>query len=132
MRAVAYASFPLVRGFWPFVAVVSLTGLADRMARPAVQALVASLADERDRVTTLAFTRSVRNIGYGAGGLLVTAALTIGGRGPYVALVLGDAATFVVAAALLTRVRAARSVRVAGPCSGSRSGSTSGRRRPRR
>jgi MFS family permease len=109
IRAVAYAAYPFVRGFLPFVVLVSIAGMTDNMARPALQALVATLADERDRVTTLAFVRSVRNIGYGVGGLLVSAALAVGGRGPYVALVLGDAATFVVATALLARVRDVRS-----------------------
>lgn len=108
LRTVGYALFPLVRGFWPFLAAVCLTGLADRMARPALVALVATLGDERDRVTMLAFTRSVRNLGYGAGGLLVTGALLVGGDGAFVALVLGDAATFVVAGALLMRVRDVR------------------------
>ncbi len=107
-RAVGYAAFPLVRGFWQFVAVVAFTGIADKMARPALQALVATLTDENDRLTTLAFTRSVRNVGYAVGGLLVGVALAVGGRGPYVALVLGDAATFVVAGLLLARVRDVR------------------------
>lgn len=113
LRAVTYGLYPFVRGFPAFVVLVSVTGLADNMSRPALQALVATLADEQDRVTTLAFVRSVRNIGYGVGGLLVTAALAVGGRGPYVALVLGDAATFLVAVALLVRVRDVR-VHVAG------------------
>jgi MFS family permease len=105
LRALGYGLFPFVRGFWPFVAAAALTGLADRTARPAIQALVATLADERERVTMFAFVRSVRNLGYGVGGLLVSAALAVGGRGPYVALVLGDALTFAVAGLLLVRVR---------------------------
>ncbi|HEU0130491.1 MAG TPA: MFS transporter [Mycobacteriales bacterium] len=105
VRTVAYASYPLVRGFAAFAVLVSLTNLADTMARPAFQALAATLGDERERVTTLAFIRAIRNIGYGAGGLLVSLALAVGGRGPYIALVLGDAATFVGAALLLARVR---------------------------
>jgi MFS family permease len=120
MRAVGYALFPFVRGFWPFLAAVALTGLADRMARPAIQALVATLADERDRVTMFAFVRSVRNLGYGIGGLLVSAALAIGGRGPYVALVVGDAATFAVSGVLLARVRDVRAALPEGPRTGYR------------
>ncbi|MDQ1711255.1 MAG: hypothetical protein QOE45_705 [Frankiaceae bacterium] len=120
LRAAGYGAFPLVRGFWPFVAAVALTGLADRMARPALQALVATLADERDRATMYAFVRSVRNLGYGIGGLLVSAALAIGGRGPYVALVLGDAATFVVSGLLLARVREVPVVLPDGPRTGYR------------
>ena len=108
LRAVAYACYPLVGGFAPFVVLASVTNLMDTMARPALQVLVASLGDERERVTTLAFVRSVRNIGYGAGGLAVSAALAIGGRGPYVALVLGDALTFVVAGVVLARLPDAR------------------------
>jgi MFS family permease len=118
LRALCYGAYPFVRGFWPFVAVVAVTGVADTMARPALQALVATLTDERDRMTTMAFVRSVRNIGYGAGGLLVTAALALGGKGPYVALVVGDAVTFVVAGALLLRVRDVRVPLPEGPRTG--------------
>ena len=105
LRAVAYGCYPLVRGFWPFVALVSATAVVDHMARPALQAFAAGLADEADRVTTLAFVRSVRNLGWALGGLVVAGALAFGGRGAYVGLVLGDAVTFVVAGVLLLRVR---------------------------
>ena len=120
VRAAAYACYPLVRGFWAFVALVSVTAIADHLAHPALQALAASLTDERDRVTTMAFVRSVRNIGWGVGGLLVALALAIGGRGPYVVLVLADAATFVVAAALLLRVADVRVPPPEGPPTGYR------------
>lgn len=117
-RAALYACYPLVRGFWPFVVLVSVTGIADHMARPALQAMVATLTDDEDRVTTLAFMRSVRNIGWGVGGLLVAAALAVGGRGPYVVLVLSDAATFVLSGALLLRVRDVPVARPEGPRAG--------------
>lgn len=104
-RAVAYAAYPLVRGFWTFVLLASVTHLLDNVGRVAMQSLVASLGDPRDRVTTAAFLRSIRNVGYGVGGLLVSAALAVGGRGPYVALVLANAVTFVVAGALIAMVR---------------------------
>ena len=120
LRGVAYGCYPLVRGFLPFLAVVSATAVVDHMARTALQALVAGLTDETDRITTLAFVRSVRNIGWGVGGLLVAVALTIGGTGPYVVLVLADAATFFVAAALLARVRDVRVPRPDGPPAGYR------------
>ena len=107
-RAAAYAAFPLVRSFWAFVLLASFTHLLDNVGRVAMQSLVAALTDAADRVTTAAFVRSVRNIGYGVGGLAVSAALAVGGRGPYVALVLGNAATFVVAGLLLARVRDVR------------------------
>ena len=97
------------------MALASLTHMADNVGRVALQALVASLVDAKDRVTTAAFVRSVRNIGYGVGGLLVSAALALGGRGPYVALVLGNAASFVVAGVLLSRVRDVRTPRPEGP-----------------
>jgi MFS family permease len=118
LRAVAYGCYPLVGGFWPFLALVAFTGVLDTMARPALQALVATLSDDRDRVTMQAFVRSVRNLGWGAGGVLVTVALAIGTRSAYVAVVLTDAATFVVAALLLARVRDVRVPLPAGPRTG--------------
>lgn len=118
LRAVGYGLFPVVRGFPAFVAAVVIVGVADRMVRPALQALVATLSDERDRVTTLAFTRSVRNLGYAVGGLLVSAALAVGGVGPYVALVVGDALTFVVSGFMLATVRDVRVALPEGPPTG--------------
>lgn len=118
LRAVAYSCYPLVRGFWPFVALVSATAVVDHMSRPTLQALAAGLADEADRVTTLAFVRSVRNLGWALGGLVVAGALAIGGKGAYVGLVLGDAATFLVAGVLMLRVRDVRVPVPEGPRTG--------------
>lgn len=118
LRAAAYAAFPLVRGFWAFVLLASFTHLLDNVGRVAMQSLVAGLVDPGERVTTAAFVRSIRNIGYGVGGLLVSAALALGGRGPYVGLVLGNAVSFLVAAALLRRVSDTRAPRPEGPRTG--------------
>ncbi len=104
VRGAGFATYALVRGFPAFLAVVCVVSFVDRMARPASQALVAGLSDESDRIVTLAFVRSVRNLGYALGGLGAAVALGIGTRSAYLVVVLADAATYLAAAALLTSV----------------------------
>ncbi|HVF19254.1 MAG TPA: MFS transporter [Mycobacteriales bacterium] len=104
LRAVGFASYALVRSFPVFLVVVCLVGFVDRMGRPATQALVAGISDGADRVTTLAFVRSVRNLGYALGGLAASLALAVGTRSAYLVVILIDAATYLVAAFLLSSV----------------------------
>lgn len=103
--AAVFTVLPWVRGFAPFVAIAVAVYVFGHMSRPALQALAASLTDESERVTTLAFVRSVRNVGWGIGALLVALALATDRPGALVALVLADAVSFAVAAVLLARVR---------------------------
>lgn len=106
--AAVFTVLPWVRGFAPFVAIAVAVYVFGHMSRPALQALAASLTDESERVTTLAFVRSVRNVGWGIGALLVALALATDRPGALVALVLADAVSFAVAAVLLARVREVR------------------------
>jgi Na+/melibiose symporter-like transporter len=101
LAALAYGSYGLVRGWPAFVIAVTAAQIASTNASTARKTLVSDLApDIEARRTMLASQRSVSNIGFGIGGLLATVALAIGGAG-YLAVVYGDAMSFVIAIAFV-------------------------------
>ena len=111
VSAVAFVLYLPATRYWEFVAVVTLAEVADRMSRPAKNALVANVAEGPERMRLLAVQRALRNAGYGAGGAIAALALAVGTHGAYVALIAGNAVSWVIAGVLLTRLR----VRAAGP-----------------
>jgi hypothetical protein len=66
--------------------------------------LIFRIAGGDDRVGLAAYERSVRNAGYGIGGLLASLALAVGTRDAYVAVLLANALSFLVGAAAVTRL----------------------------
>jgi MFS family permease len=94
---VGYAGYALVDSFLVFLPLVVLVRVAERGARPAVNALTAQLALDEDRARLFGLMRALRNAGFGIGGLLATAALAIGGDGPLLALSFGNAVSFTLA-----------------------------------
>jgi MFS family permease len=103
LATLAYAGYGLVRNWGEFLAAVTVAGIATAVSSTAGKALLAELATGGQRVKLLASQRSLGNLGYGAGGLLATAALAIGGIA-YDCVVYGDAVTFLVAIVLVWRV----------------------------
>jgi MFS family permease len=106
-RGAVFALYAFTKGLFPVLVLLCLIVIADRAATPAMQALVGAITDENSRVRTLAFMRSVSNIGFSAGALLAAAALMTGSTTVYRMVVLGNAASFIGAAVLLTSVRMA-------------------------
>lgn len=113
VRAAAFAAYPLVSGFWAFLAVVCVIGAADRSAPPASQALTASVVPVDRRVPTLALMRAVENIGFTVGAGTAALALTVQTRVAYDAIVLGNALSFLLTAAVVAGLP--RPARAAGP-----------------
>jgi MFS family permease len=107
LAACAYAGYGLVTTWPQFVVAVTVAEVASTASGTASKSLLAELAVGADRVTLLASRRSLRNLGYGIGSLLATAALAIGGAA-YLIVVYGDAMSFLVAIALTTGVRPPR------------------------
>jgi MFS family permease len=105
LRGLGYVAYVFVTSFAGFLVLVALMGAADRAASPTLQALIGDAVPAQDRVRTNAYLRSVRNAGYTVGGLLGALALQIDTRQAYEALILGDGLSFLVAAALLVRLR---------------------------
>src|SRR4051794_4282697 len=107
-RAAGFASYVLVHSFAAFIVVTCMLGVADRAVAPANQALIASMVGAHDRVRAMAMLRALRNVGFGVAGILAGAALTFDGRAVLDAIVLGNAASFIVVAAIVATLPDAR------------------------
>ena len=102
-RGFGYLAYGLISAFPAFVIVASAIGLADA-AIPAInQAVVGDAIPDEHRVDTLAKIRALRNVGFGAGAALAAWAISAGSRAAFLTLVLGNASSFFIAAAMLSR-----------------------------
>ena len=108
LAAIGFLSFLLVDSWPAFVLAAAVGQIADQTAKPAKQTFVAGLAQGEERLRLLAFQRSVRNLGFAVGGLLATVVLTAGGAAGYRVLIIGNAASYVVAAVLVTGIASKR------------------------
>jgi biotin carboxylase/MFS family permease len=113
LRAVGFATYPLVHNGTAMLAVTTLVALGDRSFPAAVQALIAELVEGGGRDRLIAAQRALRNAGLGAGGLLAGLALGLDEATAYHAIVLADGASMVVAAVLIAALRTPRPSRTA-------------------
>ncbi|MEU8271017.1 MFS transporter [Sphaerisporangium sp. NPDC049002] len=102
VRAVGFATYPLVESPVAMFLAVALVALGDGSYPPSIQSLVAAITQGADRDKLLAAQRSLRNAGLGAGGLIAGAALGLGSDAAYQGIVVVSAVAF-VAAALIFR-----------------------------
>lgn len=100
-EALAYACYPLVHSFGEFATAVTLAALGQVGSSPIRAAYLSQLAGEADRVRARAYNQAIYNTGWAIGVLGAGAALAVGSRQAYLALVLGDAASYVICALLL-------------------------------
>ena len=98
------AALVAVRSFTGFLIVGVLMAVADAGTRGARGALIAGAVPPDQRVRTRAYLRAVTNVGISVGTVLAGFALAADTRGAYVTLILLDAATYVLAAAVLLRL----------------------------
>jgi MFS family permease len=108
LSAIGFLSFLMVDSWPAFVLAAAVGQIADQTVKPAKQSFVAGLAEGEERLRLLAFQRSVRNLGFAVGGLLATAVLTSGGSAGYRVLIIGNAASYVIAAVLVTGIASKR------------------------
>jgi MFS family permease len=106
VSAVSFAGLMLVGDVWTFTALACVIGAGDAAARGANGVLVAAAAPPAGRVRLRAYTRSANNLGIGLGTLAGSLPLILDTRAAYVAMLLANATTFVLAAAIATRLRA--------------------------
>ncbi|MEY9933105.1 MFS family permease [Catenulispora sp. GP43] len=104
-RAVWFVALAFVHGAAAFVAVSVCLGAVERAVSPASQSVVAAAVPGEDRTRTLAFMRSVRNVGFSLGAVATTPLLATHSTAGYRAIILADAGSFIVAAFLLSRLR---------------------------
>ncbi|MFJ6793273.1 MFS transporter [Streptomyces sp. NPDC091268] len=94
----------LATRFEVLLPVVAVTCLGDRAAKTLEMLFATRVAGER-RGTYRALSRSSANAGYALGAGLAAIGLAVGTRGAYQVLILADALSFLVAAALVWRTR---------------------------
>ncbi len=100
-RAAAFVGYAFIHDFTGYVAIAVFLGLAERASPPILLSFVTSAVGEQNRVKTAGALRSIRNAGFTLGALLASLALLSPGRTSLMCVVLGNAASFIVAAALL-------------------------------
>ncbi|MCU1673415.1 MAG: major facilitator superfamily 1 [Frankiales bacterium] len=112
----AMAALALVHSFGAFLLVACTYTVLDRGANGVRQGLIASAFPPAERVRGRAYLRSVTNLGIALGAAFAGVALQVDTRAAYVALVLGDAVTYLLAALVLLRLP--RSIRAEHPPEG--------------
>lgn len=105
-RGACFLAYPFVDGVVPFVVVTCLAGIGEWGSAPVVQSLVGSLVARSDAVRGMSALTLVRNVGFTASALAATVVIATGEVAAYRALVLVNAASFLVSALLLLRLRA--------------------------
>jgi len=89
---------PFVRGFPGFLAVMTGYAVLDRAGNAVRQGLIAGVFAADERVRGRAYLRAVTNLGISGGSALAGVAIAIDSRAAYEALIVGDAATYLLAA----------------------------------
>jgi len=103
-RAAGFFAYAFVHDFVGFLVVSCLVGIPARAVDPVNQMYVDRHIGKELRTQVMAAFRVVANVGFGLGALLATVVIAIGTRPAFLAIVLGDAVTFVLAGILLAKV----------------------------
>lgn len=103
----AVCCYPLVHRWPEIIVVITGLGFAGSLSSTARSTLIASLIDRSETSRVMAIQRSFRNVGYGLGGLMASAALAVGSAG-FLAAIFTDAASFVLAALCVSGLSSAR------------------------
>src|SRR5262249_36374508 len=104
--AAGTAALALVGSPASFLVVAVPMAVADAAQRAAKGAVIAGAVPADRRVHTRAYLRSVTNVGIAAGAALAGVGLAVDTRTAYLALLFGDALTYLVAALMLSRLAA--------------------------
>lgn len=99
--AAGYLGYMTVRSFSAFLLVALVAQSASRMDRPAVAALVVAACPPEERILALAWQQTMRNCGYGIGGLLAGVALLAHGHTGFDVVLAANAASYLLAAGLV-------------------------------
>jgi MFS family permease len=105
LEAALAASLALVHSVVTFLVVAVCTAVADAGWRGSRGALIAGAVPADNRVRTRALLRSSTNVGVAVGAALAGLVLADDTRIAYLGLVLGNAVTFLVTAAITSRMR---------------------------
>ncbi len=108
LRGLAFTGYCVVKTFPLFALVSVFAGLTEAALPPVQQAVVGAVIPGEARIDTLAKVRAVRNVGFGIGALLASAAIGDGSRLAFLVLVGGNALSYFLVAAGLARAGIAR------------------------
>lgn len=106
-RGLGFVSLAFVHGLLPFTLVSMAIALGTGAVVPLTQCVVGSSTTDESRTRSMAIIRAVRNVGFSVGALAATPLIAVSSTASLRSIVLIDAATFVVAALLLGRLRTA-------------------------
>ncbi|MFC0568315.1 MFS transporter [Plantactinospora siamensis] len=116
--AACFLGLTRIAGLWSFAVLASVIAVGDATVKASNGAMIASAVPPADRVRTRAFIRSTNNAGVALGTLAGGLPLLLDSRAGYLAVLLGNAATYLLAAGVVSRARATEPV--ARPPAGSR------------
>jgi MFS family permease len=104
LEAAGMLAYTRVHSMWTFLVVACLVAAAGQASVSVRNTLIAVAVPSERRASTRAYLRAVTNLGIGAGSALAAVALQVDTRTAYLVLIVVDALTFVVAAALIARL----------------------------
>lgn len=113
LEAVASASLLLVDNLWSLIAVAAVAAIGSAGSGSARGAMIGVLAEAGKGARLRSYLRAVTNVGLAIGTFTAAIALAIDTRPAYVFLIVTDALTFVLAAAILSRMAHLPPTRVA-------------------
>jgi hypothetical protein len=120
VEAVASVGLLLVHDIWTLILVATVASVGRAGSGSARGALIGVLAEPGKGAALRTYLRAVTNVGLAVGMLGAAAVLAIDSRPAYVTMVLTDAATFLLAAAVLARLPHLPPTRTAGPATNER------------
>ncbi|MEN0083763.1 MAG: MFS transporter [Leifsonia sp.] len=112
LRGVGFACMAGVSNVAGYVCVSIALGVLEGPVSPLTQSVVSSVVDDRSRIRTLALIRTARNVGFSIGGLATSGLVLVGSDWALASIMLLNAGSFFVAAAMLSRVRLLRPVTI--------------------
>lgn len=104
LAAAGYIGLGFARSLGSLIAVTSLIQCAERAGKAAGPVIAFGLTEGAARVRLLAEQRTVRNLGYALGGLGAAGAAAVGTRSAYWAVLIVNAWSFSLAAAMISRL----------------------------
>jgi MFS family permease len=103
--AVAFLLYPFAHSQWQVALVVFAAQLTRSGFWSALGPMVTQITESGERELWFGFLQAMRNAGYGVGGIFASIALTIGTSAAYQAVVLANAASYVLAFLLMAGVK---------------------------
>ncbi|MGN6253135.1 MAG: MFS transporter [Marmoricola sp.] len=104
VEAAAFALYPFAHSLLAVIGVVVLSSIGRSLFYGAYGPFVTAITRPGERETWFGFLHAMRNAGFGIGGLLAGLAVTIGTSAAYDAVVLANAASYLLSFALMQAV----------------------------